>query len=70
MWLAAVVVVAAGLLAVGVYVLVSRGDSGTEPTAMARRAQQVMPFDLSRTTHTFTETPRRRHPEGGREGPR
>ena len=25
--------------------------------AMAARAQQVMPFDLNRTTHTFTQTP-------------
>jgi hypothetical protein len=29
----------------------------TSDATMAARAQQVMPFDLSRTTHTFTQTP-------------
>ncbi len=29
----------------------------TADAAMAARAQQVMPFDLNRTTHTFTQTP-------------
>ncbi len=53
MWLA---VVAVGLLALGMYLLASRDGSGTEPTGMASRAQQVMPFDLNRTTHTFTKT--------------
>ncbi len=31
-------------------------SAGTRDQTMAARAQQVMPFDLSRTTHTFTQT--------------
>ena len=34
----------------------TRHHSSDAPTAMAQRAQQVMPFDLNRTTHTFTKT--------------
>lgn len=39
----------------GVYLLVGHDGSDTSPTAMAHRARQVMPFDLNRTTHTFTK---------------
>ena len=53
-WIAALVatvIVAVG--AGGWYVLA--GDSSAQDS-MTTRAQQVMPFDLTRTTHTFTKT--------------
>lgn len=52
MWaLAATVIVLVGVA--GWYVL-AREDSAQDP--MTARAEQVMPFDLTRTTHTFTKT--------------
>ncbi len=41
----------------GAWYAFGRDHHQTADTAMAARAQQVMPFDLSRTTHTFTQTP-------------
>lgn len=55
-WIAAVGVVVTGLVAGGVYAVARRHDSTPSSTAMTKRAQQVMPFDLNRTTHTFTKT--------------
>jgi hypothetical protein len=50
--LAVVIIAAVG----GTWYLLRHDDRPTSDTAMAARAQQVMPFDLSRTTHTFTQT--------------
>ena len=56
-WLAAVAVISiVGVIAGVVYLVASHDDGDTQPTAMAERAQRVMPFDLSRTIHTFTKT--------------
>jgi hypothetical protein len=55
-WIAALAVLmiaAAG----GAWFGLARDHHQTADAAMAARAQQVMPFDLSRTTHTFTQTP-------------
>jgi hypothetical protein len=55
-WIAAVAVLmiaAAG----GAWYGLARKHHQASDSAMAARAQQVMPFDLNRTTHTFTQTP-------------
>lgn len=49
---AVVIIAAVG----GTWCLLRYDDHPTTDTAMAARAQQVMPFDLNRTTHTFTQT--------------
>lgn len=53
-WIAAVaiLIIAAG----GTWHGLARNHHPTSDAAMAARAQQVMPFDLTRTTHTFTQT--------------
>jgi hypothetical protein len=54
-WIGAAVVAAAVVvLAGGGWYLLARHNSSTDP--MTARAEQVMPFDLTRTTHTFTKT--------------
>ncbi len=50
--LAVVIIAAIG----GTWYLVRYDDHPATDTAMATRAQRVMPFDLNRTTHTFTQT--------------
>lgn len=55
-WIAALAVltiVAAGGASYGL----ARTHHQSSDAAMADRARQVMPFDLNRTTHTFTQTP-------------
>jgi hypothetical protein len=56
-WWIAVVAVVVIAAAGGVGYGLSRTHHRASDPAMAARAQQVMPFDLSRTTHTFTQTP-------------
>ena len=57
-WLVVGAVVVLAVIIAGVaWFVAGRGDHASTDTAMAARAQQVMPFDLSRTTHTFTKTP-------------
>jgi hypothetical protein len=59
--IAAVVVVLIALVGGVVHAVGNdRHSTAAEDSGMAARAQQVMPFDLNRTTHTFTQTP-----EGG-----
>jgi hypothetical protein len=42
--------------AAGVWLAFARDDATSADDAMAARAQAVMPFDLARTDHTFTQT--------------
>jgi hypothetical protein len=60
---AAAVMLTAAALAGGAYTLgrgghvpTHDGSAGTHGTSIQDRAAQVMPFDLDRTTHTFTKT--------------
>jgi len=56
-WLPVAVVVVAVAIAAGAYALGrDQGADSTTEQQMAARAQQVMPFDLNQTTHTFTKT--------------
>ncbi len=54
---------AGGLVAAAVVLLAGCGTTAPGPTAqpappdMNQQAQMVMPFDLTKTTHTFTKTP-------------
>jgi hypothetical protein len=55
-WIAALAVLTIAT-AGGAWFGLARTHHQTSDAAMAARAQQVMPFDLNRTTHTFTQTP-------------
>lgn len=61
-WIAAAIAVLVIVAAGGSWYAFGRDHHDTASTtadgAMSARAQQVMPFDLTRTTHTFTQTPR------------
>jgi hypothetical protein len=60
-WIAAATVTLLIVAAGGSWYAFARDHHHTATTtvdaSMAARAQQVMPFDLGRTTHTFTQTP-------------
>jgi hypothetical protein len=61
--IAGVVALAAGAYAVGNQAGAAQGESASRrQSEVAARGAQVMPFDLDRTTHVFTETP-----DGGRQ---
>ena len=49
------IVALATVVAVAIAVVIGHDSSGTAPS-ITDRAAQVMPFDLARTTHTFTDT--------------
>jgi hypothetical protein len=55
-FVAGAVVVLVSLVGAGAWYISGRSDHANAGAAMANRAQQVMPFDLSRTTHTFAKT--------------
>ena len=53
---AVVAVAAAGLIVAAIVGVLAWSDSSGDGTAMRKAAAQVMPFDLSRTEHSFTKT--------------
>jgi hypothetical protein len=55
-WIAASVVLVLAIAGGGAWYAFGRDHQQSADAAMAARAQQVMPFDLNRTTHTFTKT--------------
>jgi hypothetical protein len=57
-WIAVLVTVVLVAAGGGAWYAFGRGhhSAARADGAMAARAQQVMPFDLNRTTHTFTKT--------------
>lgn len=55
-WIAGAVAMVGIVVAGGVWFLAARDGATTADEAMAARAQEVMPFDLERTNHTFVST--------------
>jgi hypothetical protein len=55
--IAALAVLPIALVGGVVYAVNDRHSTEANDPAITSRAQQVMPFDLNRTTHTFTQTP-------------
>ena len=56
-WCIAAVAVLVIAIAGGAWYALARDHHSSSDATIAARAQRVMPFDLERTTHTFTQTP-------------